>query len=320
LNAIRPPGTTVTDGSAGRFPLTVLLPVLNEEKNLPAALASVLWAGELIVVDSHSTDRTAAIAKAYGAAVVQFAYDGTGPKKKSWALQNLTFRNEWVLILDADERVTRELREEIEDTIRTGSADGYCLDREFVFMGRSLRCFRPNWNVRLFRHDGAGMEDLGLTNLPGTGDNEIHEHIKIDGELGFLKNPLLHDDYRGIGPWIDRHNRYATWEAHLYMKFQNEPIGTSPMQFFHMDSFHRKRVLRRVWAHLPLRPFLRFVVWYFFRLGILDGRQGYVFCLLMAWYELLVGLKIDELKKAGVASRGDTVEQGSLSMTAGDIR
>ena len=284
--------------SETRVPLTVLLPVLNEEKNLPAALQSVRWADEIVLVDSHSSDRTAAIAMAYGALVVQFTYDGVGPKKKGWALQNLAFRNEWVLILDADERVTEELRGEIEHAITTGTADGYCLDREFVFMGRSLRCFRPNWNVRLFRHRVGRMEDMGLTNLPGTGDNEIHEHVQVDGELGFLKNPLLHDDYRGISPWIDRHNRYATWEAHLYMKFQDEPIGISPMQFLRLDPFHRKRVLRRVWARLPFRPFLRFVVWYFFRLGILDGRQGYVFCLLMAWYELLVGLKIDELKKA----------------------
>lgn len=288
----------MTAASRNRAPLTVLLPVLNEERNLAAALRSVQWADELVVVDSHSTDGTAAIAEANGASVIQFSYDGSGPKKKGWALQNLSLRNEWVLILDADERVTDKLRGEIQHAITRGTADGYCLDREFVFMGRSLRCFRPNWNVRLFRHSAARMEDLGLTNLPGTGDNEIHEHVRVDGQLGFLQHPLLHDDYRGITPWIDRHNRYATWEAHLYMKFQDEPIGISPMQFLHLDAFHRKRILRRVWARLPFRPFLRFVVWYFLRLGILDGRQGYVFCVLMAWYELLIGIKIDELKRA----------------------
>ena len=98
--------------------------------------------------------------------------------------------------------------------------------------------------------------------------------------------------------WIDHHNRYATWEAHLYLKFQGEPIGISPAHFLRLDPFSRKRALRRVWVRLPFRPYLRFVVWYFFRRGILDGWQGYVFCLLMAWYELLIGLKIDELRKS----------------------
>lgn len=278
-------------------PLSVLLPVLNEESNLPAALSSVAWADDVVVVDSHSTDRTALIAEEYGARVFQFDYSGRRPKKKQWALSNIPFRNEWILILDADERVTPLLRSEIESAIASESADGYCLDREFVFMGRSLRCFRPNWIVRLVRHRASEMEDLGLEGVPGTGDNEIHEHIRVEGRLGFLKQPLLHEDYRGIGPWIDRHNRYATWEAHLYLRFQREPIGVNPLQFIRLDPFRRKRVLRRVWVRMYARPLLRFIVWYFFRGGVLDGREGYIFCVLMAWYEFLIGLKVRELKR-----------------------
>src|SRR5215218_3161815 len=180
--------------------LTVVLPVRNEAENLPAALASVEWADQIVVVDSGSQDATQEVARAAGA--------------------------------------------EVERVIATGTNAGYCVDRELVFMGRSLRCFRPNWNLRLFRAGEGRMEDLGLAELPGTGDNEIHEHAVVDGPIGFLQSPLLHDDYRGLDAWLDRHHRYATWEAHLYRKLRDEPIGVTPRAFLRLDPFRRKRVLR----------------------------------------------------------------------------
>lgn len=287
-----------TVAHAGRVPLTVVLPVLNEEENLGAALASVAFADEVVVVDSGSTDRTVEIAEAYGARVVRFDYPGHGPKKKNWALENVDFRNEWLLLLDADERLTPELREEVERVVREGNADGYYLDREFVFMGRSLRCFRPNWNMRLVRGSRGRYEDLGLFDLPGTGDNEIHEHLVVDGEVGFLRSPLLHDDYRGVTEWLDRHNKYATWEARLYRRFRSEPIGVGPLGFLRLDPVARKRVLRRIWTRLPGRPAIRFLVWYVLRRGFLDGRPGFVFCVLMSYYEFIVGAKLRELERS----------------------
>jgi glycosyltransferase involved in cell wall biosynthesis len=276
--------------------LTVVLPTLNEETNLPAALASVEWASEIIVVDSNSTDATGEIARAAGARVIEFAYREGGPKKKTWTLANVPMRTDWVLLLDADERVTDELRREIEQTIAGGTShDGYYIDREFVFMGRSLRCFRPNWNLRLFRAGRAFMEDLGLAGLPGTGDNEIHEHVFVHGSSGYLRSPLLHEDYRGVTEWLERHNRYATWEAHLYRRLRSEPVGVTPASLMRMAPFERKRTLRRIWVRLPGRPLLRFLVWYIARRGFLDGRQGLVFCLLMSYYELIIGLKQREL-------------------------
>jgi glycosyltransferase involved in cell wall biosynthesis len=276
--------------------LSVVIPTLNEEENLPDALRSVGWADEIIVVDSYSTDRTVHIAKDAGAEVVQFDYSGYGPKKKNWALEHLSFGNDWVLLLDADERVTPALRREIDACLSYGQADGYCIDREFVFMGRSLRCFRPNWIVRLFKHRLGRFEDLGLTDLPATGDNEIHEHVVVDGKLGFLRNPLLHDDDRGITAWLDRHNKYATWEAHLYRKFRSEPVGVGPLGLLQLDPFRRKRALRRIWVRLPVRPALRFLVWYVLRRGFLDGRPGLFFCVLMAYYEVTINAKLHELE------------------------
>jgi glycosyltransferase involved in cell wall biosynthesis len=280
-------GRPATHGAVSKekakLPLTVILCVLNEEENLPEALASVNWADRVVVVDSRSTDRTAEIADQFGAELVQFDYSGSGPKKQQWVLENLEFRTDWVLYLAADERITPALRAEIERTLEKGTADGYCIDREFVFMGRSMRCFRPNWNLRLFKHRLSHWENLGLNDLPGTGDIEVHEHIVLDGRIGFLQSALLHDDDRGITPWLDRHNKYATWEAHLYRKFRNEPVGMGPLGLLRLDPFRRKRVLRRIWVRLPMRPALRFLVWYLLRRGILDGRPGFVFCVLMAF-------------------------------------
>jgi glycosyltransferase involved in cell wall biosynthesis len=284
--------------AAARVPLTVVICARNEEENLPAALASVRWAEAVVVVDSRSPDRTAAIALDAGAEVVQFDYRGHGPKKQQWALDNLDFRTDWVLFLAADERVPPELRGEIAEAVRAGSADGYCLDRELWFMGRSLHCFRPNWGLRLFRHRLARMEDLGLHDLPGTGDIEVHEHFVLDGgRIGYLPTPLRHDDDRGLSAWLERHNRYATWEAHLYRRFRREPVGVGPLGFLRLDPVRRKRVLRRTWVRLPCRPLLRFAVWYGARRGFLDGRQGFYFCALMAWYELAVSAKLYELER-----------------------
>jgi glycosyltransferase involved in cell wall biosynthesis len=274
--------------------LTVVLPVLNEEINLPAALDSIADVRKVVVVDSGSRDRTREIALERGAIVVEFDYRQGGPKKKAWLLQNLPMDTEWVLLLDADERVPRPLWTEIDSVlVDSSSADGYYIDRELHFMGRVMRSFQPNWNLRLFRAGKASMEDLGLSDLPGTGDNEIHEHVVVDGSTGFLRTALIHDDYRGLTAWLDRHNKYATWEANLYVKFSRE--GVRPQELAKANAFQRKRVLRRLWVRLPGRPLLRFLIWYVARRGFLDGVEGFYFCLLMAYYELTISLKIREI-------------------------
>ncbi len=281
----------------GPVSITVVVPALNEEENLAEALESVRFAEQVVVVDSGSTDRTTQIAEAAGAAVLEFRYSGSGPKKKAWALATLDFAHEWVLLLDGDERVPPELRVEIEDAIRREDFDGYYVDRELVFMGRVMRSFQPNWNLRLFRHRLARIEDLGLHELPDTGDNEIHEHVAVAGRVGYLKVPLRHRDYRGLTAWLDRHNKYATWEAHRYRRLRREPLGVGPLELLRLDPFRRKRALRRLWVRLPLRPLLRFFVWYFLRGGFRDGREGFTFCTLMAYHEFTIGAKLRELER-----------------------
>jgi glycosyltransferase involved in cell wall biosynthesis len=272
--------------------VSVLVPARNEQLNIVAALSSVQWADEVWVVDSHSTDRTAELATDMGAHVVQFDHRPGGPKKKNWALENLPFRNEWLLILDADERVTPELIPEIRQSILSGDADGYFLDRDYVFLGRSLRSFRPNWNLRLFKHHLGRYERLGV-DAPNTGDNEVHEHVLLDGRVGYLRSPLLHEDQRPIRAWVDNHNRYSDWEAIVYRQFLREPLQAS--QFLGAEPVWRRRILKRLWVRLPCRPLARFLVFYLLRRGCLDGRQGFQYSILMAYYEFLIGIKLREL-------------------------
>jgi glycosyltransferase involved in cell wall biosynthesis len=286
-------------------PVSVLIPARNERPNIRAALDSVRWANEVWVVDSHSTDGTGEIARACGAQVTQFDYSGRGPKKKNWALENLPLNNEWILILDADERVTAELAQEIAEVVPSGEADGYFLDREYIFLGRSLKSFRPNWNLRLFKHRLGRYEQLA-TNVRHTGDNEVHEHVVLNGRAAYLRAPLLHDDRRPLRAWVENHNRYSEWEAEVYSQLLREPMNLT--KILSTDSFWRRRILKRVWVRLPFRPFARFALFYFFRRGFLDGRQGLWYAILMGYYEFLISLKSREL--ASSTNRQDAAADG----------
>jgi glycosyltransferase involved in cell wall biosynthesis len=282
-------------------PVSVLIPVRNEELNLEAALDSVRWASEVWVVDSHSTDRTVEIARAHTAKLVQFDYDGRGPKKKNWSLATLPFANEWVLILDADERITPELAEDIRRAVASDGADGYYLDREYVFMGRSLRSFRPNWNLRLFKHR-RGRYELLATNAPHTGDNEVHEHVVVDGRVDHLRSPMLHEDRRPLRAWVDNHNRYSDWEATVYRQIKREPLILRDLVAAGPGGW-RHNGLKRIWVRLPLRPLIRFAAYYIVRRGFRDGREGFRYSVLVGWYEYLTGLKLRELEQAERGSR-----------------
>ena len=128
---------------ARKLPLTVLVPVRNEEKNIRACLESIASADQVFVVDSQSTDATVEIAESMGAEVVQFRYDGGWPKKKNWAIRSLPIRNEWILILDADERVGEDLRQEITQAIERRDVNGFYVCWKFIFLGRWMRhCWR----------------------------------------------------------------------------------------------------------------------------------------------------------------------------------
>ena len=211
-------------GHANKVPLSVLIPVKNERLNLERCLQSIIWADEIIVVDSQNTDGTQEIAKKFYAKVVQFKFNGIWPKKKNWALENLTFKHDWVFIIDADETLPPTAEEEIRRIVENENEPtaGYWLNRRFYFMGKWLKhAYYPNWNLRLFKHHLGRFEKL--TDLATeSGDNEVHEHVIIQGETGRLKTEMDHYAFPSVTSFIEKHNRYSNWEARV--AFENDAL------------------------------------------------------------------------------------------------
>jgi glycosyltransferase involved in cell wall biosynthesis len=284
---------------SNKIPVSVIIPAKNEEANLPACLASVQRADEVFVVDSQSTDKSAEIVKNYGANLVQFNFNGRWPKKKNWSLENLPFRNEWILIVDCDERITPELWDEIALAIKNPEHEGYYLNRRVFFLGKWIRHGGkyPDWNLRLFKHQVGRYENLNTEDIRNTGDNEVHEHVILPGKVGYLNQDMLHEDFRDMFHWLERHNRYSNWEARVYYNIltgqdNNGTIGASLFG----DAVQRKRFLKKIWVRLPFKPLLRFILFYIIQRGFLDGKAGYTYGRLLSQYEYQIGVKLYELR------------------------
>jgi glycosyltransferase involved in cell wall biosynthesis len=285
---------SVAPAMTSRVPVSVLVPIKNEAENLPRCLSSVQWAAEIFVVDSQSTDGSIGIAQRRGAKVVQFEFNGVWPKKKNWALENLPFKNEWVLVLDADEVLPAGAGEEIAKAIANARAiAGYWICRRFFFLGRWLRhAYYPNWNLRLFRHSLGRYEKLTCADTK-SGDNEVHEHVVVQGPTARLKCEIEHYAFPSIEVFVEKHNRYSNWEARVAA---DELSPKSSGRLGHA-SVERRRRLKLLARHFPFRPLLRFLHIYIWQKGFLDGRDGYYFARLHAVYEFLSVAKAYELRR-----------------------
>ena len=266
-----------------KVPISLLVPCKNEEGNLEKCLKSVPWVMEAFVVDSNSIDQTSAIAHMHGAKVVQSEYKGGWPKKKNWALENLPFSHEWVLILDADECLPPEAEEEIRKIVSNpnNKHSGYWINRRYFFLGKPLKhAYFPNWNLRLFKHKLGRYEKITELNTD-SGDNEIHEHVVVKGTTGRLNSVMDHYAFPTIDSFIEKHNRYSKWEAVVESSAQDDETALQH------GGVKGKRRLRKIFRKLPFRPTLRFLYVYFWQKGILDGWRGYIFARLHAQYEFL---------------------------------
>ncbi len=286
--------------------LSVLILTRNEEKNIGDCLRSVAWAPEIFVVDSFSTDETLKIAKRMGAKTCQHAFENCAAQW-NWALNNVPFSNEWVLVLDADERIPQLLAEEIVRTVSNPAQEfsGYYLKFRFWFMGRWLRHggLYPTWVMRLFRRSAGRF-----------GRHGVSEHLILEGRKGYLQHAFDHDDNKPLRNWIQKHNRYAELEAEEYLR---EKLGTSQAQSipgrFRGNQAERKHWIKlRVWNRLPLlvRPFLFFFRNYFLKRGFLDGRQGFIYHVLWSfWVRFLIDAKIIEKQS----------RQGTARLNGGEL-
>jgi glycosyltransferase involved in cell wall biosynthesis len=256
----------------------------------------VSWAGEIIVVDSNSTDDSEKIAVDLGATVLQFHFNGTWPKKKNWALENVHFKHDWVFILDADEVLPSIAEAEIQQIVSADFCEtapvGYWINRRFMFMGKWLKhAYYPNWNLRLFRHSLGRYEKLTTADTQ-SGDNEVHEHVIVDGKTGFLRSEMDHYAFPSVEVFVEKHNRYSNWEAQVALD-EYLRRGGSHLQ---KETVGFRRRLKRWSQSLPFRPLLRFLYVYVWQRGFLDGIEGYYFSRLHGFYEFLCVVKTVETR------------------------
>lgn len=272
---------------------SIFIQTLNEEVNLPGLLESVSFADDIVILDSHSEDRTKEIALAAGCRWFERKFDGRGPHQ-NWAMENIPFAHRWVFYLDADERMTPELRKEVEaiaaawergDMGRDDSDPvAYYCGRKNYFYGRWLKHAMPPGNImRFFQPKRIKFERLA------------NPTPIVDGRVGYLYNQFLHYNFsKGLGEWLERHNRYSSFEAHETLN----ALRTNPIRltvFFSRDRNTRRLALKNLSFRLPGRPLLKFVFMYFFSLGFLDGRPGLTYCILQSIYEYQIVLKVKEL-------------------------
>ncbi len=267
-------------------PIAVVILTRNEEANLPQALASVMgWAAEVWVVDSHSTDRTQELAREAAARMVVHEFAGYAAQR-TWALRSLPFGCEWVLFLDADEAVTPELQAELAHVLAAppeGIA-GFAVKRRFVFLGRWLRHggYYPIWFLRVVRHRLARCETRG-----------VDEHLIVDGPVARLAHDLVHEDRRPLGRWVERHARYAELSAADILRGPSGELVPHPQSASQAE--RTRWWYERVYLRLPLgfRAAGYFLYRYAIRGGFLDGREGFIYHVLQAfWYRLLIDAMI----------------------------
>jgi glycosyltransferase involved in cell wall biosynthesis len=266
-------------------PVTVMIFTLNEEIHLPSCLEALRWAHDVVIVDSFSSDRTGAIASQYGARFFQHQFSGFG-SQRNWALDNTAPAHNWILILDADERVTPELAAEIARVISSAgdTTAAFRVKRRFHMWGRWLRysSLYPNWVVRLVHRDRVRYEDRGHA-----------ETQTVHGQVLKLEHDLIDENVRSIDEWFERQNRYARKEAEYELAHERAAAsaGQGWGDLFSAEPLARRAAMKRLSWRMPLRPAVYFVYSYVIRRGFLDGRDGFVFSMMKALYQGMIAVK-----------------------------
>jgi len=270
-----------------RLPVTVVVPVRNEERNLPRCLSQLTAFESVVVVDSGSTDRTEAIARESGAEYLLFNWDGGFPKKRNWVLLNHRFTTSWVLFLDADEYVTQDFTAELAGVLPTTTHAGFWVQYSNYFLGRELRHGIPMRKLALIRV-GAGLYERIEEDRWSGLDMEVHEHPIVKGSLGSLRSRIEHNDYKGLHAYIARHNDYSSWEASRFVQLEKTPAAWAD---FTPRQRRKYGSLTRWW--LAPAYFLNSYIW---KLGFLDGFPGFAFAAMKAIYFFQIRLKINETR------------------------
>ena len=304
--------------NTAKLPVTVVIAVKNEERNLPLCLERLSRFLKIVVIDSGSTDQTQTIAAKFGCEFIPFKWDGHYPKKRNWYLLNHRLDTPWVFFLDADEYVTEAFVNELERAITNTQHSGFWVNYSNYFLGQELKHGVPQLKLPLFKV-GAGLYERIDEDAWSSLDMEVHEHPVLQGSVGELKSKIDHNDFKGLHSYIAKHNEYSSWEARRYMKLRNAGVtmgapgaavsthgngASAPTEKISSTNSvirdqHFTNIQRRKYNNLTrwwLAP-AYFLYTFFYKLGFLDGRAGYAFARMKAIYFWQIRLKIAELER-----------------------
>lgn len=277
-----------------KLPVTAIVMTYNEERNLPACLESIKdYIDDIIVVDSFSEDKTEEIAYLYTEKFYKNKWINYS-KQYLWSIDNTDIKNEWILRIDADERWTKEGFDELRNIIEGDSADGVYVKMQIFFMGRFIKHgdFYPNYFLRVYKRSKGSMEDRWMD-----------EHIMVNGKTVLSTIDVIESNYdrqENISLWTAKHNSYSTREAVEFIIAKHNLHDIDTVANIFGNKTERKRWLKEnIYFKIPLfvRPVLYFIYRYFFKLGFLDGKEGFIFHTLHAfWYRFLVDTKIFQLE------------------------
>lgn len=263
--------------------ISVIILTRNEEMDLPKCLDSLRWCDDVHVVDSGSSDQTINIARKSGAHVYENPFKSFGVQR-NWSLDHCDLKYSWILFLDADEMANGEFVTAMTKAVNdvSDSTAGFYCCWKWIYDGRWLkRCDSfPKWQFRLMRQGRARFTDFG----------HGQKESEVKGSIEYLPIPYDHHGLsKGIGPWLDRHNRYATLEAAVRL-----PTPINWRNAFSSHGSKRNQALKPIVSRVPGWPLIRFFVTYVLRLGFLEGRPGFVYCANLAYYEFLIRIKMRE--------------------------
>ncbi len=267
--------------------VSVLILTLNEEANLAKCLDSLSWCDDIVVLDSYSGDGTERIAKDRGVRFEQRKFDNYA-LQRNYALNEIGYKTPWLLMVDADETVPRDLADEI-GRASTNADEHTCIfrmRRKDHFMGKWIKRSSgyPTWFGRLIRIGRVTVE------------REINEEYCTDGVTESLRCHLHHFPFnKGMAAWLEKHNRYSTMEAELMV--QGSKQQSKDVSIFSRDPVLRRKAIKALVYRLPCRPTLVFLTLYILRLGFLDGMAGLRFCQLRKTYEFMIDCKVKELRR-----------------------
>lgn len=277
---------------------SVLILTKNEEKNLPECLDSVSWCSDIVVYDSFSTDGTQAIALSAGARFIQrssqnqnLPFGGDEGYHRSWGIRNISYKYDWLFVIDADERLSQDSVKEMQ-AIATNPDSGYVayrIRRRDFLQGRQLLHVQTSpWYIRFFRPQFVHYERM------------VNCTTIVDGLVGNLQHSLDHYPFNngGLKHWFARHNSYSSFEAQQILQNRNSQQSFSLRAVFLERDFNRRRFHQKeLFYRLPARPLIKFLLLYVLKRGFLDGRPGFTYALLQSIYEAMIVLKVQELEQ-----------------------